>query len=277
MKTEIIKNIRYGTHERHAFDIAFPCGATGDVDLVLIIHGGGWTAGDKSVYSGEIEKIAEGGVVSATMNYRYASENVSCLDILDDITAALAKIKEVAAQKGIKISRALLTGLSAGGHLSLLYAYARADEAPIRPAAVVEQSGPADMFSDEAVEKFIYDNEAGGSDEIFLLFSKCCGVKTNEENRKSPEVLEAARKASPVCFVDENTVPTVICHAVNDRIVPYCNATALEKELEKHGVTHDFVSFPTSGHCLEKDPDSTAEMWRLTWEYINKYLTVFKG
>ena len=169
MKTEIVKDIRYGNHERHMVDIAFPCGATGDVDLVLMIHGGGWTAGDKSLYHGEIEKFAGSGVVAATMNYRYATESVSCLDILDDITAALAKIKEVALQKGIKISRALLTGLSAGGHLSLLYAYARADEAPIRPAAVIEQSGPADMVSDEAIEKFIYDNEAGGSDEISVF------------------------------------------------------------------------------------------------------------
>ncbi len=277
MSIDFIENIRYGAHERNLIDIAFPEGANGDIDLVLMIHGGAWTAGDKDCYTNEIKAFAEGGVVSASMNYRYASDFVHCSDILDDITAALNTVRNVAAERGVNVRKALLTGLSAGGHLSLIYAYSRHDEAPIIPAAVVAKSGPTDMVSDESVNKFLFGNELGTTEQVIDLFSKLCGVRTDYESYQSDEALEAYKSVSPVYFVNEKTVPTVICHAVHDAIVPFCNAETLNKVLEENSVEHDFIAYPTSGHVLEKDPDCTAEADRLTWKYINKYLSVFKG
>ncbi len=273
---ELFTDIRYGEHERNLFDIAFPENAQGNIDLVLMIHGGGWIGGDKDCYRNEIQSFADSGVVSASMSYRYISESSDGLDILDDITAALKKIKEFCAEKGIKTEKALLTGLSAGGHLSLLYGYSRVDEAPIKPVAVVSLSGPTDMVSGEAVDKFIHGNDMGDESFVLGLISKLCGKKITLEDRNSGATLAAAKKVSPICYVDNNTVPTVICHAEHDTIVPFCNAVSLEKVLAENGVEHDFIIFPKSGHCLECDPDCTAKTEELTAKYINKYLSVFK-
>lgn len=272
---ELFTDIRYGGHERNLFDIAFPENARGDIDLVLMIHGGGWIGGDKDCYRNEIQGFAESGVVSASMSYRYISESSDGLDILDDITAAMNKIKEMCAEKGINTEKALLTGLSAGGHLSLLYGYSRVDEAPIKPAAVVSLSGPTDMVSEEAVDKFIHGNDMGDEAFVLSLVSNLCGMKLTLEDRTSETALAAAERISPLYYVNKNTVPTVICHAEHDTIVPFCNAVSLEKALAENGVEHEFVIYPTSGHCLESDPDCTAKTEALTAEYIKKYLKVF--
>ena len=276
MQTELFENIRYGNHERNLVDIAFPKNAKGNVDLVLMIHGGGWIGGDKDLYKNEIRKFAESGVVSASISYRFICDEVNGLDILDDITAALKTIKEKGIERGVNMEKALLTGLSAGGHLSLLYAYARRDSAPITPAAVVALSGPADMADEEAAKQFLYGNEMGDSSFVAQLVSWLCGVRADENSLNDESVKEAIRKVSPVYYVDENTVPTVICHAENDKIVPFINAVLLEKALAENSVAHDFVIYPTSGHCLESDPDCTRRTDELTAEYIGKYLSVFE-
>ena len=275
MNFELKDDVRYGTYKRNVFDIAFPEGAKGDVSLVLMVHGGGWSAGDKSDYHGDIIRYAQGGLVSATINYRYVSEISDCFDILDDITAALNKIKEMGTERGINIDKMLMTGLSAGGHLSLLYSYAKCDESPVQPAAVVSLSGPTDMAGDEAVEKFVYYNQMGTSEQILELLSKFLGMKVTENTAHTEKVLELAKQLSPLYYVNGNTVPTVICHAVNDGIVPFCNAVSLEKALTENGVDHEIVVYPTSGHVLECDPDCTKKTEELTAQYIKKYLTVF--
>ena len=277
MKAEIFDNVCYGTAERQILDIAFPVGAKGDVSLLLMVHGGGWSAGDKGEYHNEIIKLAESGLVAAAMNYRYVSEESDCFDILDDITSALNRIKKMGTDRGINVNKMLMTGLSAGAHLSLLYSYSKYNESPVRPAAVVALSGPTDMVSDEAVEKFVWHNQMGNSDEIFALLSKFLGVKVDQNTAKTEKAYKLARQLSPLYYVNENTVPTIICHAINDAIVPFCNAVALEKALTENGVTHEFIEYPTSGHVLEKDPECSARAVELSKQYIEKYLDVFKN
>ena len=275
MDTLFMENVIYGTEERQHIDIAFPPDAAGRVDLVLMIHGGAWSSGDKSCYREEILRFAEKGVVAASMNYRYISDTTDCTDILDDITAALQKVKSVGTDRGTDIRKVLLTGLSAGGHLSLLYAYSRRKEAPILPAAVVSLSGPADLYSEKSVMEFAQHNEMGDSAAIFALFSKCCGMHVTAGNFLSDPVSSALKRISPLYFVTPDTVPTVICHAIHDAIVPYGNAAALDRALTESGVEHTLISYPHSTHVLCGDPDCTAKENAKMREYIEKYLSVF--
>lgn len=265
-------NVKYGEHERNILDVAFPAGASGRADLVLMIHGGAWTAGNKDMYKNMIEAVSAKGYVAAAVNYRYICETVSCHDIINDVTAALLKIKAMGTERGIDIKKVLLSGVSAGAHISLQYAYTMANTAPIKPAAVVSLCGPTDLVSDAAAEKFIYHNEMGGPELILKLISCLCGRRVTEENMKDAEIINAVKAVSPLSFVDKDSVPTVIRHGEADTIVPYENALALDRALTECGVPHDFVPFPHSGHGLDKDPDSQERGEALTWEYIEKYL-----
>lgn len=265
-----LKNVKYGDAERQVVDIAFPENAKGDVGLVLMIHGGAWIMGDKSTYTDSIKYGAQLGFVSAAMNYRYISEKTDVNDIMDDITACLSKIKAQASERGINVTKVLLTGSSAGAHLSLLYAYSRKAEAPIAPAAVVSYCGPTDLASWDY--DHIYNNAMGNSDFVYALISYACGTQVTQANYSSEAVQAAARKISPLYYVDKNTVPTVICHGNKDSVVPFEDSIKLDAALTANGVAHDYIVYKNSDHDLNGDPDAAKIGGDLLIEYANRYL-----
>lgn len=260
-------NVAYGTHERQVVDFFIPNDASGDLGMVLFIHGGAWMAGDKESYDAGSIYCATGlDIAGATLNYRYISEDVSILDILDDIDAALAVIKEKGNELGVNINKVLLTGDSAGGHLSMLYAYARKNTAPIAPVAVVSNSGPTDLYDDN----FYHNNTLGNEAVMSDLFSKACGQKFTYDTKENAK--EALLKVSPIYYVNENTVPTIINHGEKDSIVPYSNALSIVEKFEQYSVEYDFVSYPNSNHDLGNDPDCSDKTNDLLFEYVAKYL-----
>ena len=261
------RDVAYGTHERQVLDLNIPKETDGEIGLVLFIHGGAWIAGDKSSYENGVRSAADTyGYAAASINYRYISDTVSFADILDDIDAALARIKEIGIENGVNINKVLLTGDSAGGHLSLLYAYSRAETAPITPAAVVSNSGPTDLYDNN----FYINNALGDAEVLAGLFSDGCGKEFTYAERES--VKQELMEASPVYYVNENTVPTIICHGMKDTIVPYSNAVTLDARLTECGVTHDFVSYPNSGHGLESDEEQAKYAEELMFEYLRNYV-----
>lgn len=262
------KNISYGSHERQVLDLNIPKDNDGEIGLVLFIHGGAWIAGDKESYKGGVKAAAETyGFAGAAINYRYISETVSIHDILDDIDLALKCIKQKGEENGVNISKVLLTGDSAGGHLSLLYAYSRAETAAITPAAVVSNSGPADLTD----ENFYINNAMGDEEFVAGLFSYASGKSFSYAERANAK--EALEKVSPLFYVNENTVPTVINHGMKDSIVPYSNAVALDAKLTECGVTHVLNSYPSSDHDLGNDQANKEIANDLLIEYCNTYLS----
>lgn len=261
------RDLKYGEHQRQVLDLNIPKENDGEIGLILFIHGGAWIAGDKGSYENGIEAASETyGWAGATMNYRYLSDDIDFYDILDDIDSALKCIKEKGAENGVNINKVLLTGDSAGGHLSLLYAYSRAETAPITPAAVVSNSGPTDLFD----ENFYINNALGGPDVIADLFSDGCGQTFSYAEKATAE--QALLKVSPVYYVNENTVPTVINHGVKDSIVPFSNAQSLDAKLTEYGVPHYFNIYPNSDHDLGADEANKKIANDLLIEYCQKYL-----
>ncbi len=257
-------------NERQKYDLVFPKDAKGNLGLVLCIHGGGWVEGSKDEYTESLFQVSEDkGVAAACMNYRYVSEDVSYDDVLDDISSALAAIRAKGAEYGVNIDKVLLTGISAGGHLSLLYAYTKKDSAPIEPVCVVELCGPTDLEN-----PFFYsvENRIGASVgvEYFRnIISNGIGFDIDLDNFDAAR--DVMKKYSPVNYVDENTVPTVLGQGEIDNIVPYQNSIDLDKKLTEFDVEHTFISFPNSNHECE-DKESMSAVMKLFFEYIDTYL-----
>ena len=272
MEIIFFKNEYYTSeeNERHQYDLAFPKNASGDMGLVLCIHGGAWEEGRKDSYTNVLFQVCEEkGVAAACINYRYVSEKVTFDGVLDDISSSLSAIKEKGQQYGINFNRVLLTGISAGGHLSLLYAYARKDTAPIKPACVVELCGPNDFENQlyySADNSIDIDHGAG---HLRNIISNGIGFKIDMNDFDAART--AIKKYSPINYVDSQTVPTVFGHGEFDRIVPYQNAIDLDEKLTKYNIEHTFISFPNSGHGCE-DKKSMSELMKLFFEYIDKYL-----
>ena len=266
------QNLAYGSDpSRQILDLELP-ETDGKTSLVLFIHGGAWIFGGKDVYKDNLPLWKKSGYAAATMNYRYLSDTVHMNDELDDIGAALARIKEVAAANGNEITKVLLTGMSAGGHLSLLYAYARKDSAPITPAAVVSFCGPTDLTRAD----FLEENYLEHLDGMLNLMVKACGVPITVEEYTNKTgnyeaFMAALRTVSPISYAS-SAVPTVFAQGELDPIVPPQGVKDLSAALTAAGIQNDFVSYPNSGHDLADDPDSALRTNELFVQYALDYL-----
>lgn len=259
-------DIAYGEHERQALDICIPRDREGEVGLILIIHGGAWVAGDKSSCAKDLDRwCGEYGYVTAAINYHYISSEYSCDDIMQDIALSLDKIKEFASEKGIDIEKAMLVGSSAGGHLSLLYAYGYADMASIQPVAVANYSGPTDLTD----PNYYVDNE--NSLAYLSLFSDLCHASFTESDYQSEEMQVRMLEYSPISYV-RSAVPTLICHGDADNVVPYSNALTLKAGLDIYGVKNDLLTYKNSGHSLSEDKEASQRAKELFAFYAETYL-----
>lgn len=106
------------------YDVFAPKGAR-NLPVIVIIHGGGWTANDEDVMRGLARELAKGGqFVVASMDYRWAGKadgdatSNTMANLIEDVFGGIAHIMEHAAQYGGDPSRIGVTGDSAGGHLS---------------------------------------------------------------------------------------------------------------------------------------------------------------
>ena len=262
--------------KRQIFDLCIPKSVKGDANMVLYVHGGAWTEGSKDSYSDVLKSMAEQGVICAAINYRYCGKPnyASVYDVLDDITSALSKIKETAAENGINLKGVMLDGGSAGAHLSLLYAYSRVDEAPIKPVAVVGRSSVSD-FTDMS----IYDGSLHNLDPEKWYIPKSKWKEYFRSMINKPFMGDNFEKyydelydISPVKYVNENTVPTIISHGTMDTVLPYSGAAALDQKLTEYGVEHSFITYEGAWHGLEGCPEADAEMSKVYAEFLNKYV-----
>ena len=264
------KNAKYGSFKRQKYDLYLPNDMKGEKDggLVLYIHGGAWVAGDKDGYRNEMEKNAkDGGYAYAAINYHYISDDSDCFVIMNDVFMALDAIKKKAKENDIELTKVLLTGGSAGAHISLLYAYAYfyidPFYSPITPTCVVSYSGPAHIINED-----YYEMEAL-SGQAYDLFSKLSGFRYTKDTYE--EAIPYLLKVSPTNYIG-SAVPTIICHGAKDSVVPVSDAYVLDYLLTENNIPHDLIIFPNSNHGLESDPDKMEEANLLFKEYMKLYL-----
>lgn len=106
-------------HEMHKLNVYRPKNAKGVLPLIVDVHGGAWIYGDKELNKNYCMHLARRGYCVAGMSYRLLPE-VTLKEQVEDVFAALGYIADRAAEWGADTSAVMLTGDSAGGHLSSL-------------------------------------------------------------------------------------------------------------------------------------------------------------
>lgn len=167
---------------------------------------------------------------------------------------------------GYKISRVMFAGSSAGAHLSMLYAYSRAEKCPLEVVAVYSRSGPANF----AEPDFLYNNVLGDVNVVAAWIRDVIGYTFTGDT--VDEAMPYLEKASPVTYINENTVPTLICHGKLDTLISFDNSVTLDKKLTEYGVKHDYLIYPNSGHGLSDDPIMSKLAEAMFFKYIFEYL-----
>lgn len=85
---------------------------------VLMVHGGGWAAGDRSELRDLAHLAAREGMVVLSMDYRLTSQGAHWPAQAEDVATVLDWMRGHAGDLGIDGRRIALLGGSAGGHLA---------------------------------------------------------------------------------------------------------------------------------------------------------------
>lgn len=157
-KIVVTQNVPYAEHKSCVMDIAQPMSESKELrPAIVIVHGGGWVAGDKrdAVYTNLLVDYAMKGYVTFSVNYRLASafptkddhvaaEMQTCIG---DVEHAVAWIKQHAKDYGIDPARIGSFGHSAGGHLSLMLGVKGLVTCAVGGAPPTEIGNPASPWS----------------------------------------------------------------------------------------------------------------------------------
>ena len=227
-------NVSYGTDPLQKMDVFLPANRSVTTTKVMIlIHGGGWTIGDKSdftVYMDTLRKrIPDYAIFN--LNYRLASfpaNNPFPTQELD-VKAAVDFIYGNRSTYLVS-DKFVLMGASAGGHLSLLQAYKY--HSPVNIKAVVDFFGPTDMID-------MYNNPGAYSPATLALLLS--GTPTTN--------LAMYQQSSPMFFANSSSCPTIILQGGLDPLVnPTTQSLALKNKLTTAGVVNQYVFYPLGGH-----------------------------
>jgi len=114
------KDVKYGDHQKQAFDIWLAKAKEGKpTPLVIFIHGGGFRGGDKRGVSGNLVKsYLDQGISFAAMNYRLSDVGPYPI-MMNDSARGLQFIRSKAEEWNLDSKRVACYGGSAGAGISL--------------------------------------------------------------------------------------------------------------------------------------------------------------
>ena len=230
-----LKQVSYGSNTANNMDIYLPAGRNSDsTKVILFIHGGSWSGGDKTDFDDAITAIRSKvtGYAILNINYRLANNGINTFPAqIDDIQAALTFIESRAGEYRINTNKVCLIGASAGAHLALLEAYKNNSLGKIK--AIVDLFGPTDLTD-------LYNNHPF-PEIVKPILINFLGT-TPDTN---PTLYF---QASPINYVTAQSVPTKIFHGSDDIVVPIGQSYTLKSKLEANNVKVEMTVYTGEGH-----------------------------
>lgn len=217
-----------------------------DAPVLVQVHGGGWTIGDKS-QQGLIlmNRMAARGWVCVAMNYRLAPKHPFPAQI-EDVKKAIAWTREHIASYGGDPSYLVITGGSAGGHLASL--------AALTPGVKEYQPGfeDADTTVSACVPFYgVYDlGGVTGDKAAVAMRDKFLAPRVfRKDARQHREEFELA---SPITHVVPDAPDFFVIHGAHDGLVSVRQARAFVAKLREvsTGVV-TYLELPGTQHAFE--------------------------
>ncbi len=241
-RAEIRNDIEYGRvgGEKLLLDARIPDGA-GPFPVAILVHGGGWSGGDKSGsdrpgngadISPWFSVLDRAGYVCFSVNYRLAPKYrwPACLE---DVDTAIRWVKDHAAEYKGDPHRIVLFGHSAGGHIVMF----AATEPGVRDSvqAVVGFAPVTDLVSDS-------ERRGGVSPSLQNLFGVAKEI--------TPETRKRLEEVSPLSHVHRGMPPILIVHGDADKTVPIGQSLEFIAKLRSVGVPCDLIVRKGAPHSL---------------------------
>ncbi len=243
----IRKGIVYGQGGNRdlKLDLYQPNGHIHNHTAVLLLHGGGWRMGDKSMMELFGPELARLGFLAVAPEYRLLGESPWPAQ-LEDVKAAIRWTRSNADSLDIHPDRIVVLGFSAGAHLALM-----AGGTPDTP--VSGGTGESSTVSDRVagVVSFFPPIEFTTGDPI-------PGVNHASALLDESATEEEAKQASPISYVSEVYPPTFLLHGTADQMVPFTTSRRMFDALNERGVTVELHLYPHPYHEFVRLPSMLA-------------------
>ena len=208
---------------------------TGPFPAVIIVHGGGFTAGNKQQYVTPIfGPLSRAGFAWFSIDYRLAPK-FPFPAAIDDVDQAIQYVKAHAAEYKVNANRIALLGESAGGHL-VSYVGTQSDRR-WSVAAVVSFYGPHNLMGEYDMRK--KQGQAPSAIQAFLAITTF----------GSP-AFQRLEAASPINHVREKMPPYLLVHGSDDQVVDYQQSVKMCERLRQAGNSCELYTVQGAGHGM---------------------------
>ena len=248
--------------------------------VVMHLHGGGWTAPAGQSHSpGPFTALLAAGISVVSVQYRPSLE-APAPAALQDVHCALAWVKANAAKYNFDVNRVILYGVSAGGEMALMAAYAPdmidppgcTDQPKVAP--VLDYYGPPDL-----AEALLHEPGSGDFNRqwfglaVPLPADSAAAVSANGAPapvrwpEPSAAELALAKQLSPMNYVRPGVPQTYIVNGDRDPRVNPAQDSKLKTALDAAGVPagHDII--PGAGHGNFPKPEAD-KAWLLCLQFL---------
>ena len=253
----IYPDIQYGYQNNYSLklDVWQRKDSSAPAPTLIYYHGGGWIFGDRTGATPLFLPYLAMGWNVINVEYRMASVSLAPAAV-EDCRCALRWAIRNAKQYNIDVNRIVLTGHSAGGHLSLI----------------------AGMLPDGTV----LDNECTGPEKLKVAaIVNWYGISDANELLQGPDVKNyaqmwlgsqgdaqaIAKSVSPLNYVRSGLPPIISIHGDADNVVPYSQSVRLHKALSAAGVPNELVTIQGGGHGQFTD-----EQTRFAYSKLHAFL-----
>ncbi len=223
-------DISYGTDTNQKFDLYLPANRTKTTKTMILVHGGGWSSGDKTDMNAFKDLIRQDlpNLAIVNINYRLADGNNKPYPMqINDISTIINNLKTNKDKYTISENFGFL-GVSAGAHLSLLWSYGFDTNKNVKMVCSIV--GPTNLTDPAYLNNTLPELQA-----MLDLYGINAKISFLEE-------------ASPLHRVTTSAPPTILFYGAKDPLIPTTQGTDLRDKLVALNVTHQFTLYPNGEH-----------------------------
>jgi alpha-L-fucosidase 2 len=220
---QVRRNIEYGRAGGQSLQLdAFLPDGSGPFPVAIVVHGGGWVAGDRSRNVEPLFRpLVDGGFVCFSISYRLMREMSLLGTAVEDVEQAIGYVGAHCPEFKGNPDKIALVGESAGGQLAAMAALGKNGSAV---KAVLALYAPTDL-------------EQLASD-------------TKVIPQPLRHVLSSLRGLSPIHHVRSGMPPFLLIHGTADALVPFEQSRNMCRAIRKAGGACDLIAVKGGGHGM---------------------------
>jgi len=238
----------------------------GPSPTVVLIHGGGWRAGERAHVHDMARMLTTFGFTAVAVDYRKTeTEAYRFPGAIADLRCAIRYLRIHSQELGIDPSRIGAIGFSAGGHLAALLGTAP-EVAELDDGCPYQGTSPAL----QSVVSYYGPYDLTRRQDFVRRARRLIDQVTEGPNP------ERSRLLSPLHHLDPSDPPMLLIHGEQDRVVPPQQARLMRAALRRHQVPNRLLIIPTGGHgfTLLSEPDTFLAAQCTTFAFLERSLGV---